>query len=188
MLVLGYRSCVGDRYRNALRRSVEVLHLIRADPPPLLELQRLRRTLWQEWPKEGSDFVRVVWLARKALEMLGGSEGARLRELVKEFDLEDPPGAFYALRGKDEPVGRPLAGFFVNRLTGSVRHVSGKELWDAGMELGPLGLRLLVIPENRSDLQMVVRHLLTRRPGPRTRRSNAAPDDRSRGKWWQVWK
>jgi len=187
-----YRLCVEegprpDQSRNALRRSVEVLDLIRADPPRFAELQRLKHTMWQEACDEDSQFLIVIWLAARALKTLGRSEGARLRELVWEFDLEDPPGAFYALRQKDEPVGLPLAGFFVHRLTGRVRHVRGSELWTACPELHPSRLRR-PLPENRGGLQLVVQHLLTRRSVLRGPVANASPGDGSGDQWWQFWK
>src|SRR5437867_6755912 len=48
-----YRLCVEegprpDESRNALRRSIQVVDLIRADPPRRAELQRLKHTMWQE--------------------------------------------------------------------------------------------------------------------------------------------
>ena len=161
---------VSDVWTNGLRRAQELLDLILVDPPHWSELGRLHQTLRHEsLGKVGSFFPMLPALAAKARDTLRPSDGARLRELIREFDLEDPPGAFYALRPThsepDEWVGLPVAGFFVHRLTGTVRHFGYHELFHASLDVW------LKAPwtVGAGSLQIAVGQLLARPPRPQIR-------------------
>ena len=114
------------------------------------------------------------------------------RQIIKHFELAEPPGAYFTVRllptdaTTTEPILLGDAGFFIDRRDGTVRHFDSGEFLQASSIVTGIDVRLGagVFTNDPNAVRYILTHTLE------TLRSDldAAPHRPVAKRWWQRWK
>ena len=144
------------------------------------------------------DDLARTYVRKRYGPVLPGIEPLWERQIVKHFDLEDPPGAYFTVAMPPRAPGKSGSsafpgdvlvgdgGFFIDRRTGTVRHFGSGEFVHASSIVSgsPIHLGASAAPDHRQ----AVKYLLTHSTEMLRADLDALREPRSAKRWWEFWK
>jgi hypothetical protein len=139
------------------------------------------------------DSLAQGYVRKRYGPVLPGIEPLWVRRFTREFDLQEPPGAYFTVRlvsidlKKSGSDGAKFGdgGFFVDRRTGAVRHFAAGELLHASDAVNNRGA---IVGAAAPDLRKAVKYILTHSTATLQPNSDVLLGQRATMRWWEFWK